>query len=363
MSGRPPVTRRSVLAALGSSVALGGLAGCTGSITGSTTGSEPDTLRVGTYKSFVDAPSTSAGDWVKSEFDSRTDYTLEWVIRENEINDFIQRRQAGASLEADAYLGVTPQDLVRADTNLDDPLFEGFETGEIGNTDNIEDAYQFDPDRRVLPTGASHVALVYDETAVSEPSTFEALTDPSFEDTLLLANPQSTTTGLLFLLWTINTVGRDSYLDYWQRLMDNGVSVLGSWGDAYNAYTQAEGDMVVSYSTDQVYAAAEDQDMARHQIGFVNDQGYAYVDGLAKFATTDRDGLVRTFADFLLEPDVQRKTAVENVGIPTVSNASLQEDIRQYAHVPDESVQFSYDTLVDNMSDWREAWARQVAGN
>lgn len=342
---------------------VGGLAGCTGNQAGSQTEDDSDTLRVGTYNSFVDAPSTSAGDWVKSEFESRTDYTLEWVIRENELNDFIQRRQEGVPLEADAYLGVTPQDLVRADANLEDPVFEGFETGSIDNADNIEDAYHFDPDRRVLPTGASHVSLVYDETVVEEPATFEALADPAFEDTLLLANSQSTTTGLLFLLWTVNTVGRDDYLDYWRRLMNNGVNVLGSWGDAYNAYTQEEGDMVVSYSTDQVYAAAEDQDMARHRIGFPNDQGYAYVDGLGKFATTDRDELVRTFAEFLLEPDVQRKTAVKNVGIPTVSNASLPEDVRQYAHVPDESIQFSYNTLAANMSDWREAWVRQVAGN
>lgn len=359
MNGHRSFTRRSVLAGLGSAVAVGGLAGCVGN----PVANEPDTLRVGTYQAFVDAPSTSAGEWVKEEFERRTDYTLEWVIRENELTDFIQRRQEGAPLEADAYLGVTPQDLVRADANLDEHLFQGFETGEIGNAGNIEDVYHFDPERRVLPTGASYVSLVYDETAVEEPQTFEALTEPAYEDTLLLANPQSTTTGLLFLLWTVHTIGRDDYLDYWQRLVDNGVNVLGSWGTAYNAYMQEEGDMVVSYSTDQVYAAAEDQDMARHQIGFPNDQGYAYVDGLGKFATTERDALVQTFADFLLEPDVQQKTAVDNVGIPTVSNASLPEDIQQYAHVPDEPVQFSYDVLAEYMSEWREAWARQVATN
>ncbi|MFB6071143.1 MAG: thiamine ABC transporter substrate binding subunit [Halanaeroarchaeum sp.] len=350
------LSRRRFLLGSGGATSMA-LAGCLGSPGGSSF----DTIRVGTYQAYVDAPSTSAGDFVKSEFERRTDYELEWVIRKNELTDFIQRRKQGAPLEADAYLGVTPQALVRADLELDKPLFDGFRTSQIENERNIEDVYHFDPERRVLPTGASYVAIVYDETAVSEPGTFEALTRPEYDDQLLLANPQSTTTGLLFLLWSVHTVGRDAYLDYWSRLMDNGVHVLGSWSSAYNAYMQEEASMVVSYSTDQVYAANQDQNMARHQIGFLNDQGYAYVDGLAKFATTDRDELVRTFANFMLDPEIQRTTAVKNVGIPTVSNASLPEEFRQYAHVPDEPVQFGYDVLKEHMVDWREAWAKQVA--
>ena len=339
--------------------AVAGLAGCLGSPTSNT----PDTVRIGTYQAYVDAPSTSAGEWVKDEFENRHDLTLEWVVRENELTDFIQRRKEGAPLEADAFLGVTPQDLVRADAQLEDPLFGSFETGAIENAANVEDVYHFDPQRRVLPTGASYVSLVYDQTAVDAPLTFESLTDPEYEDSLLLANPQSTTTGLLFLLWSVDAMGRDSYLEYWQRLMDNGVHVLGSWSSAYNAYMQEEASMVVSYSTDQVYAANEGQDMDRHQIAFPNDQGYAYVDGLGQFATTDREPLVQTFADFLLEPDVQRKTAVDNVGIPTVADASLPDEFQQYAHVPDDPVQLQYDVLAEHMGDWRDAWAKQVVTN
>jgi len=190
----------------------------------------------------------------------------------------------------------------------------------VGNAGNIADAYHFDPDRRVLPTGASYVCIVYDERNVADPTSFEALASEEYSDSLLLANPQSTTTGLLFLLWTVAQQGEGSYLDYWSRLMDNGVQVLGSWSDAYAAYENEEAPMVVSYSTDQVYASQQDKDMRRHQIGFPNDQGYAYVDGVGKFATTDRDELVRTFAEFLLDPEVQQETAVKNVGVPTVTN-------------------------------------------
>ncbi|MFB6082498.1 MAG: thiamine ABC transporter substrate binding subunit [Halanaeroarchaeum sp.] len=354
MTRRP--SRRRFLLGAGSAASLA-LAGCLGSPGGSTA----DTVRVGTYQAFVDAPSTSAGDYVKSEFEQRTDYSLEWVVRSNEVTDFIQRRKQGAPLEADAYLGVTPQQLIKADTELEKPLFTGFDTGAIDNASNIEDVYHFDPQRRVLPTGASYVAIVYDERKVDAPTTLDALKEPQYRGELLLANPQSTTTGLLFLLWTIHTKGRDGYLEYWADVMANGVHVLGSWSSAYNAYSQEEGAMVVSYSTDQVYAANADKNMARHQVAFPNDQGYAYVDGLGKFATTERDELVRAFANFVLEPDVQRTMAVKNVGIPTVSNATLPEKFQQYVHVPDDPIQMTYDELKGNVADWREAWAKQVA--
>jgi thiamine transport system substrate-binding protein len=360
-SGSTRLRRRAFLAGAGGAAV--GLAGCTEAIPGTGGGGTADTIRVGTYKAFVDAPSTSAGDWVKSTFEERTGKSLEWVVREGQINEFIQRRQRDAPIEADAYLGTTAQDLVRADTELPDdrPLFEGVDVSEIQNTDNIKEAFRFDPDSRVLPTGASYVCIVYDESEIEPPTSFDDLLKPEYADSLLLPSPESTATGLLFLLWSIHVKGPDGYLDYWRKLLDNGVRVLGSWSDAYAAYSKEEAPMVVSFSTDQVYAAAENQDMSRHQIAFLEDQGYVYLDGTGKFATTDRDGIVREFVEFLLQPDVQQEIAVKNVGIPTVTNASLSEDYRQYAHVPSEPVQFDYGTLVSNMDGWRSKWARMAA--
>jgi thiamine transport system substrate-binding protein len=350
-----PVSRRSFLTAVGATGALG-LAGCIG-----TAPTDPDTLRVGTHRAYVDAVSTSAGDWVKSEFEARHDVTLEWVVRENELNDFIQRREQGADLGADAYVGLTPTDLVRADRELEDSLFTAFDTDRVPNARDITDAYRFDPQNRVLPTGASYVCIVYDEDAVDAPETLEDLTKEPWGDGLLLANPQTTVTGLNFLLWTVKEYGPDGYLDYWDRLLDNGVRVLGSWNAAYDAYSKAEAPMVVSYSTDQVYAAANDADMARHQIAFPNDQGYAYVSGTGRFATSQKDDLVHTFANFMLDAATQRTVAVKNVGIPTVSDASLPEDMQQYAHVPEHPLQYDYTTLRDHADDWRETLSKRIA--
>ncbi|NIB99906.1 thiamine ABC transporter substrate-binding protein [Halobacterium sp. R2-5] len=380
--GERSTSRRRFVAAVGTTTALG-LAGCiettstggdsttaattegttttTGGTTATTSG-EPQSLTMGTTQAYVDAVSTSAGDWVKEAFESEYDVDFEWDVRENELNDFIQRKQQGVDLGADGYVGVTPTGLVRADRNLDESLFQGFDTSRISNSEDVVDAYRFDPQQRVLPTGSSYVCIVYDENAVDAPETLDDLTEDAWADELILANPQNTVTGLSFLLWTVKQYGEDGFLDYWERLVDNGLRTSGSWNAAYSAYSNEEAAMVVSYSTDQVYASqSEDTDMSRHQIAFPNDQGYAYVSGVAGFAGSDNDDFLHTFADFMLEAETQREVAVKNVGIPTVSDASLPEDMQQYAHVPEETLQYGYETLRDSADEWREQVSRLVA--
>jgi len=352
------LTRRGYLAVAGAG-GFGVLAGCISSVGSSS--SNDDTLRIGAADSYVNAVSTSAGDWIKKEFEKQYDgVTLKWVVKENEVNEFIQRRKGDAPLKADGYVGVTPTDLVRAERVLGDDtdLFEKY--GNV-DTSNVVDDYWFDPKKRVVPTGSSYVCIVYDGTKIEEPESFDALLRDEYENGLLLANPQTTVTGLDFLLWTISAKGQKNYLDYWKQLLANGVRVVKSWNTAYSAFESGEAPMVVSYSTDQIYAVDEGKSIEKHRIAFPNDEGYAYVSGLGKFATTDRDDLFAKFARFLLTPRVQRRTAVLNVGIPAVKNASLPKKYRSYAKEPDSIVQYSTDELRKHASEWRSTWARQVA--
>lgn len=119
--------------------------------------------------------------------------------------------------------------------------------------------------------------------------------------------------------------------------------------------------MVVSYSTDQVFAAESGEDMARHQIRFLNDQAYANPEGMAPFADASNPDLAVEFMDFMLRPEVQAEIAVRNVQFPATTTAELPEDFAQYAQEPPEAVTFSYDRLQNNLSDWTDAWAREFA--
>lgn len=338
--------------------------------TGTTTGTptETPTLRVGTYSSFIDAPSTSPGAWVKERFEAEHDANLEWFAPDGGIDYFLQRRNQGVTVDTDLYAGLTPENMVRADEGLESEgsLFEAVDTAAISNYDHVIEDYLFDPQNRAIPMGGSYISLVYnqkmlDERGVGAPQTFEDLTSDDYSDALLIPNPQNSETGLEFLFWTINEYGEDGYLDYWQRLLDNGARILEGWSSAYSAYSEGEAPAVVSYSTDQVFADRFDQDMAKHQIGFLNGEGYAYLEAMARFSGTDKPELAESFVSFMLRPEIQAEVAQRNVALPAVDNAELPESFDSLTPEPETVVSFSYDRLSGNMSGWLDAWSRQVA--
>ncbi|MFB6300343.1 MAG: thiamine ABC transporter substrate binding subunit [Halobacteriales archaeon] len=331
-----------------------------GTTTGTVAGDR--TLRVATYPSFIDAPSTSPGAWVKETFESRVDATLKWFAPEQQMDYFIQRKKQGLTVDTDMFIGLVNLNLVHSDTKLGDiTLFSETSPSALENGENIPEKYLFDTSNRVVPFSTSFISFVYNETATETPDTYEKLTKPAFENSLIVPNPQNSETGEMFMLMTINEYGADGYLDYWKQLQNNGVKILGSWGDAYNAYSNGEAPIVVSYSTDQVFAKRYDQPMEEHQIAFPNGQGYAYIEGMAKFADTENRELADRFMEFILDPEVQQEIGKRNVTMPIVDNASLPEELKGLVYEPETAVNFGYDELTGNLDGWLDEWSKQIA--
>ncbi|WP_152039518.1 thiamine ABC transporter substrate-binding protein [Salinigranum salinum] len=330
--------------------------------TGTTVGSTaPAELVVATYSAFVDAPSSSPGPWLKEQYESEFDATLVWETPENELNYFIERQLGGATIDADAYVGLDTNMLIRIDEKLSDPLFAPVGEGALSRRGEVKSSLEFDPEGRAVPYDTGYICLVWNETETTAPETFDGLLDPTHTGELIVQNPTSSATGKAFLLHTVAAKGEEGYLDYWEALKDNDVRVLGTWEDAYNAYSNGEAPMVVSYSTDQVFANEYGEPMEEHQIRFLNDQGYANPEGMARFASSDRVGRVNEFMDFVLSPEIQAEIAVRNVQFPATETATLPEDFAKYAHQPPEAVTFTYDELKGSLGEWTDAWARAFA--
>ena len=341
-----------------------------GTETGTTVGdSEPGTLVVATYSSFVDAVSSSPGAWIKQAFESEFDAQLIWQTPESELNYYIERANAGVGVDADVYVGLNVDTLIRLDENLKQGrLFA--EAPSLENGNSLKESLRFDPKNRAVPYDTGYICLVWNATAeggqFQAPGTFDGLLESQYEGDLIAQNPSSSAPGRAFLLHTIHAKGEDGYLDYWQQLQENGVRVLGTWDDAYAAYGNGEAPMVVSYSTDQVYANRYDQNMRKHQLRFLDDQGYANPEGMARFADSDVPELAGRFMEFMLRPEVQGQIAVRNVQFPAVTNATFPEEFgqyRKYAKEPPKTVAYGYDTLKGKLNGWIEDWQRQIAGN
>jgi thiamine transport system substrate-binding protein len=362
--------RRRTFLAGGTTVAGIGMAGCisreddNGGTTGNgDDGDEDDVLHIATYNSFVDAPSDSPGEWIAEEFADRYDVEFEWHTPEQELNYYIERHNEGVEIEPELYLGLSPHELLRADDNADGDLFVETDESELDNAADIGEEHYFDPYDRVIPTYRSFCAVVYDGRNVEEPETFEDLLDPAYEGQIALSNPQRGTTGLLFLLWTIDQFGEDGYLEYWEELLENDTRVLDSWGDVYTQFEQEEVPVVVSYANDRVYAKRDGADLEKHQVALLNDQAYANVSGMVRFADGTDDELTHEFMDFILEPEVQSVIAERNVTGPVNEETELPEVYEEYAEVPDDTPFFGYEELDGNLDGWLNEWEQTAAGN
>ena len=331
--------------------------GTSGTTTGSA--SPSDTLTVATYSSFTGEG--TAGNWLKSAFeDEYPETTVEFVTPENGVNQYIQRAKQGAPINADVYVGLNTSDLVRVSQELDETLFPTI-ADSLDRADTVKDELRVDPDGRAIPYDTGYISLVYNEDEVDEPQTFESLLESRYEGDLIAQNAQQSDPGQAFLLWSIITQGEDGYLDYWEQLLDNGVKVLADWEPAYQAYMDGEAPMVVSYSTDQVFYHGPDVNMAKHQIGFLNDQGYANPETMALFADSENADLGRQFMNFMLTERAQSEIAVKNVQFPAVDGVTPGESFAKYAKEPPEPVTFSYDKLAGSVGTWVSEWARLVA--
>ena len=331
--------------------------GTSGTTTGSA--SPSDTLTVATYSSFTGEG--TAGNWLKSAFeDQYPETTVEFVTPENGVNQYIQRAKQGAPIDADVYVGLNTSDLVRVSQELDETLFPTI-ADSLDRADTAKEELRVDPDGRAIPYDTGYISLVYNEDEVDEPQTFESLLESRYEGDLIAQNAQQSDPGQAFLLWSIITQGEDGYLNYWEQLLDNGVKVLSDWEPAYQAYMDGEAPMVVSYSTDQVFYHGPDVNMAKHQIGFLNDQGYANPETMALFADSENADLGRQFMNFMLTERAQSKIAVKNVQFPAVEGVTPGESFAKYAKEPPEPVTFSYDELAGSVGTWVSEWARLVA--
>jgi len=248
----------------------------------------------------------TAGRWLKDQWEADHDVDVEFTAPDAGVDELIQRAKQGADSDADLFVGLNTPEIVRVDEQRPDQQLFDDVSSEVEGTSDVKEFLRVDPEGRAVADDTGYIWVVYDGTEVENPGAFDALLDPAYEGTLLAQNAQSSDPGLAFRLWTVHEKGAEGYLDYWQGLVENDVRVLDDWQPAYNAFLNDERPIVVSYSTDQVYHHEEDQ-LPHHQVGFLNDEGYAYE--------------------------------------------------------PPDPVTFTYDELAGNVEGWTESWAKQVASN
>ncbi len=261
---------------------------------------------------------------------------------------------------ADVFVGISDTQLPRA---LGRNLFAPLDRDLLPNLAAVPSELQFDDSGHVIPIDVGYITLVYDSELLKPeeaPKSLEDLTDPRFRNKLIAIDPRTSSVGHAFLMWTIAEYGDPGFVQYWERLSPNLLTITGGWSEAYNFFTAGEAPMVVSYSTDTAYSVTY-EGTDRYRVLLMDDQGYRQIEGAGIVRGSDQIDLAHAFLDYLLSVEVQELIPPTNWMFPVNQDAAVPDEWEAYAIIPDEAVQLAPELISENEARWFRMWATAIA--
>ncbi|WP_297419192.1 thiamine ABC transporter substrate-binding protein [Thermococcus sp.] len=214
----------------------------------------------------------------------------------------------------------------------------------------------FDPSFHLTPYDYGAIAIVYKKDIVKNPpKTFEDLLKPEWKGKLIVEDPRTSSTGMAFLLWTIGAYG-DRWLNYWEKLKENGVQIVKSWDAGWEMWDKGQAPLFVSYATDPAYDACEDKNIPP-KIGalFLNGTAYVQIEGAGIVKGAKHPELAKKFIDFLISKEAQEKLPTTQWMYP-VNKYVKPPACFNYALNVTKEVKLSPKEIGQNYKKWLEQW-------
>jgi len=318
---------------------------------------EPATLTVMTHDSFV------ASEDVIAQFEKENNVKVNFLLSGDAGSALNRAVLAKHAPLADVLYGVDNTFLSRA---LSEDIFEVYQSPLLAD---IPDEFELDAGFRALPVDYGDVCINYEkayfeESGLALPQTLEDLTQPEYAGLLAVENPATSSPGLAFLLATVAEYGPQGYLDYWQKLKDNGLVVVNDWNTAY--YTNFSGStgkgaqpMVVSYGTspavEVVYAGEElDESPTASLVG--RNMCFRQIEFVGILKGTQKRDLAEKFVDFMLGKAFQEDIPMNMFVFPANQQAALPGEFTDYVQIPEQPAALALDEIEANRDAWIEAW-------
>jgi thiamine transport system substrate-binding protein len=268
---------------------------------------------------------------------------------------------AAGSPTADLMFGIDNTLLSRA---VDAEVFEPYTSPELAS---VVPALREDTGGGVVtPIDFGDVCINIDDDVIAAagvpaPTSLDDLIDPRYRDLLVVQDPGTSSPGLAFLLATIARYG-DGWPQYWSALRENGVSVAGSWTDAYYGDFSGGGGgtrpLVVSYATSPpaeiVYA--EDPKPESPSTSVMTDGCYRQVEYAGVLAGAANPAGARTVIDWLLSEPVQADVPLSMFVFPAREGVALPQVFTDFAATVEAPLSLPADEVAANLAAWLAEW-------
>ncbi len=256
---------------------------------------------------------------------------------------------------ADVVVGITND---MASKIYDANLLESYNSPALAD---IPSFLQFDAQHRLIPFDYGNFSFVVDTEKMDAkdiPHTLASLTDPMYKDKVILIDPRTSSVGLGLLLWTIEVFGEDNYLNWWEQMKDQALTITDGWSSAYGLFTEGEAPLVLSYTTSPVYHVTF-EDTTRYQTVLFDEGHSTTIEGLGLLASSKNKDAAKKFMDFLLT-EGQLDIAVANSMYPVNSKTELTPAFA-YAPKPEKNLSIDSQTLAKNLDRWLTEWTKVMS--
>jgi len=315
-------------------------------------------LRLVTHDSFV------VSDGILETFTEATGIEVD-VIQGGDAGEIVARAILTAGEpEADVLFGIDNTFLQRG---LDAELFVPYESPLLST---VDESIQLDQGQfRVTPVDYGDVCVNYWADAVpggDAPQTLQDLTRPELAASFVTQDPEASSPGFAFLLATIVTFGEDGWEQYWQQLVDGGLTVTSGWTDAYYGEFVAGGgekSLVTSYATSpvaEVVFAEPAIDTPPTRV--LADSCFRQVEFAGVLAGTEHETAAGQLIDFLLGETFQADIPLNMFVFPANGEVEPPEVFTTHAAAPGEVLTMDPAEIEANRAAWTQRWAEIVLG-
>jgi thiamine transport system substrate-binding protein len=222
----------------------------------------------------------------------------------------------------------------------------------------------------VVPVNFGDVCINYDigwyaDRGIPVPTDLSDLTDPIYADQLVVQNPATSSPGLAMMLATIATFGESGWIDWWEAMVANGLTITNGWTEAYyESFTWAGGGdrpMVVSYGSSppaEVLFAEPARDDAPTAV--MESSCFRQVEFAGVLRGTQYPAAAQQLLEFLISAEFQSELALNLFVFPSHTEVALPEVFTTHAVIPSNPLRLDAALIQQRRADWIEEWTARV---
>lgn len=242
--------------------------------------------------------------------------------------------------------------------------------------DNLRDALvdELASDHLLTPYDYGVIGVWYDKTRFSgfnqTDFTFDKLLQ--YQQSFILENPQLSSPGLGFLLWTLAMLGHEdisgdssTWEAFWSNLREQ-TELTSSWNDALTLFytPEAERSMMVSYTSSPAYGLCLYNDsttgvaISHTENGTAT--GWYQIEGLGLVNNAPHSEEGKDFIDWFITSDVQNEIYLNQWMYPALKNVQTPTCYTESTLSPDQieplNTKISQDKISTQLDSWLDQW-------